>query len=58
LRVDRRVNCGRSLVTAGQRIHIGIQHAGRTMSVEAADTTFRIHDGDQVLAEVLELPPR
>ncbi|MFC4017072.1 integrase core domain-containing protein [Micromonospora sp. GCM10011542] len=38
-----------SLVIAGQRIHVGIGHAGQTLTVEAADTTFRVHDGDQLL---------
>jgi hypothetical protein len=27
-------------------------HAGRTLSVETADHTFRVHDGDELLAEV------
>jgi hypothetical protein len=36
---------------ARQRIHIGIVHAGRTLTVESADHTFRIYDGDQLLAE-------
>jgi hypothetical protein len=27
-------------------------HAGRTVTVETADHTFRIHDGDDLLAEV------
>ncbi|WP_245666118.1 IS481 family transposase [Micromonospora sediminicola] len=52
LRVERRVSCRGSLVIAGQRIHVGIAHAGTTLTVEAADTTFRVHDGDQLLSEV------
>src|SRR5882672_6361004 len=36
---------------ARQRIHIGIVHAGRTLTVESADHTFRIYGGDQLLAE-------
>ncbi|WP_165945310.1 hypothetical protein [Micromonospora sp. KC723] len=52
LRVERRVSCRGALVIAGQRIHVGIAHAGATLTVEAADTTFRIHDGDQLLTEV------
>ncbi|MEU9829332.1 hypothetical protein AB0D81_29845 [Micromonospora chersina] len=51
-RVDRRVSSRGSLVIAGQRIHPGIAHAGRIVTVEAADTTFRIYDGDQLLTEV------
>lgn len=53
IRVERRVSCRGTLVIAGQRIHIGIAHAGAPLTVEAADTTFRnIHDGDQLLTEV------
>ncbi|WP_197699398.1 IS481 family transposase [Micromonospora chokoriensis] len=52
VRVERRVSCRGALVIAGQRIHVGNAHAGRTLVVEAADTTFRILDGDQVVAEV------
>jgi hypothetical protein len=52
LRVQRRVNCRGALVVAGQRIHVGIRHAGATLTVEEADTTFRIHDGDQLITEV------
>ncbi|WP_446217932.1 hypothetical protein [Micromonospora sp. IBHARD004] len=52
LRVERRVSSRGALVIAGQRIHVGIRHAGATLTVEAADTTFRVHDGNQVLTEV------
>ncbi|MGN9919140.1 hypothetical protein [Micromonospora palomenae] len=52
VRVRRRVSCRGALVIAGQRIHVGIAHAGATLTVEAADTTFRVHDGDQLLTEV------
>ena len=27
-------------------------HAGRTVSVESADTTFRVYHGDELLTEV------
>jgi Integrase core domain len=46
LRVQRRVSCRGALVVAKQRIHVGIVHAGRTLTVEAADTTWRIYDDD------------
>ncbi|MEU5726362.1 IS481 family transposase [Micromonospora sp. NPDC047738] len=52
LRVERRVSSRGVLVIAGQKIHVGIGHAGRTVTVEDADTTFRVHDGDQLLTEV------
>ncbi|MEU5563423.1 IS481 family transposase [Micromonospora musae] len=51
-RVERRVSSRGVLVIAGQKIHVGIGHAGRTLTVEDADTTFRVHDGDQLLTEV------
>jgi hypothetical protein len=37
---------------AGQRIQVGIGQAGRTVTVEQADTSFRVHDADQLLIEV------
>ncbi|WP_446723588.1 integrase core domain-containing protein [Micromonospora sp. S4605] len=51
-RVERRVSSRGALVIAGQKIHVGIHQAGRTLIVEDADTTFRVHDGDQLLTEV------
>ncbi|WP_327007627.1 hypothetical protein OHA72_10350 [Dactylosporangium sp. NBC_01737] len=52
MRVDRRVSSRGALVIAGQKIHVGIRHAGATLAVEAADTTFRVYHGDQLVAEV------
>jgi hypothetical protein len=46
-----RARRGSALVVAGQRIHVGIAHAGRTLAVEAADTTWRVYD-DGLVAEV------
>lgn len=40
------------LTVAGQRIHVGKVHAGLTVVVESADHTFRVYNGDRVLAEV------
>jgi hypothetical protein len=51
-RVQRRVSSRGALAVAGQRIHVGIAHAGRTLTVETADTTWRIYDGDGLVAEV------
>jgi transposase InsO family protein len=51
VRVQRRVSCRGTLVVAHQRIHIGIRHAGQTLDVEEADTTWRIYQGDHLLAE-------
>jgi len=36
-----------------QKIQVGIGHAGRTVTIEEADTTFRVYDGDQLLTEVI-----
>ncbi|MEJ3745496.1 integrase core domain-containing protein [Actinomycetes bacterium KLBMP 9797] len=52
VRVQRRVSCRGALVVAGQRIHVGIVHAGRTLTVEAADATWQIYDEDVLVAEV------
>jgi hypothetical protein len=52
LRVQRRVSCRGTLAVAGQRIHVGIVHAGRTLTVEAADSTWRIYHEDGLVAEV------
>jgi hypothetical protein len=53
LRVDRRVSIRGSISIARQKIQVGIGHAGQTVAVEEADTTFRVYDGDQLLTEVI-----
>jgi hypothetical protein len=50
--LQRRVSCRGALVVAQQPIHVGIVHAGRTLTVEAADATWRIYDEDPLIAEV------
>jgi hypothetical protein len=52
VRVQRRISSRGSLSVAGQRIHVGMVHAGLTVTVEAADTTWRIYDDDGLVAEV------
>jgi hypothetical protein len=37
----------------GQKIQVGIGHAGQIVTVEEADTTFRVYLGDQLLTEVV-----
>jgi hypothetical protein len=54
IRVQRRVSTRGALVVAGERIHVGITHAGRTLDVESADRTIRIYDETGVL--VAEAP--
>ena len=51
-RVQRRVSCRGAIAVAHQRIHVGMTHTGRTLDVEAADTTFRVYDVDQLITEV------
>jgi hypothetical protein len=53
LRVDRRVSSRGSICIAHQKIQVGIGHAGRAVTVEEADTTFRVYNGDQLLTEVV-----
>ncbi len=50
--VQRRVGERGSINVARQRIHVGIHHAGLTVTVQATDTTFQTTSGDQLLAEV------
>ena len=50
--MQRRVSCRGALVVAKQRIHVGIVHAGQTLTVEAADSTWRIYDDNGLVAEV------
>jgi hypothetical protein len=50
--VQRRVSCRGALVVAEQRIHVGIVHAGQTLTVEAADSTWRIYNDEGLVAEV------
>jgi transposase InsO family protein len=52
VRVERRVSCRGCLTVARQRIHIGMAHAGITVTVETADNTFRVYDGPELLTEV------
>ena len=52
LRVERRVSCRGAIVVAGQRIQVGMVHAGRTVTVESADRTLCVYHGGELLAEV------
>jgi len=52
MRVERRVSCRGAVVVTRQRIHVGMVHAGRTVTVEAADHTFRVYADEELLAEV------
>jgi hypothetical protein len=52
LRVERRISSRGALAVAGQRIHVGMVHAGLIVFVETGDTTWRIYHGDELLTEV------
>jgi hypothetical protein len=49
--VQRRVDSRGAIMVASQRIHVGIGHAGLTVTIHTDDATFRVCDGDQVLTE-------
>jgi transposase InsO family protein len=53
--VQRRVSCRGAIVVAGQRIHVGMGHAGLTVTLSTVGDSFQVHDGDKLL---LELPRR
>lgn len=50
--VQRRVSSRGALMVAGQKIHVGNDHAGLTVDVHPTYTTWRVYDGGQLLAEV------
>ncbi|MEV6039291.1 IS481 family transposase [Nonomuraea sp. NPDC052116] len=52
VRVQRRVSSRGQLSIAGQRIRVGIGHAGMTVTIEDTDGTFRITHAGQLIAEV------
>lgn len=52
LRVERRVSCRGAIMVARQRIHLGIQHAGKTVTVEVDDDTFTVQHGPDILLVV------
>ncbi|MEU4331200.1 hypothetical protein AB0F48_38910 [Nonomuraea dietziae] len=52
VQVQRRVSSRGQLAIAGQRIRVGIGHAGATVTVEDTNGTFRISHAGQVIAEV------
>jgi hypothetical protein len=58
VRVQRRISCRGSLTVARQRIHVGMMHANRTVTVDSADHTFRVYDGDELLTEVARTTTR
>jgi hypothetical protein len=48
LRVERRVDSRGAIMVAKQRIHVGIQHAGKTVTVEVDDGTFTVQHGPDI----------
>ncbi len=50
--MQRRTSSRGAIAVAGQRIHVGMVHAGRPVTVEAGNTTWRSYHGDQLLTEV------
>jgi transposase InsO family protein len=52
LRVQRKVSSRGQIVIAGQKIQVGIGHAGTTVTIQDTDGTFRISLDDHVITEV------
>jgi hypothetical protein len=52
LRIERRVSSRGAVAVAGQRIHVGMIHAGLAVAVTGAGHTFRVQHGDELIAEV------
>jgi transposase InsO family protein len=53
VRVHRRVSCRGAIQVCRQRVHVGHQHAGLTVTVEVDDTTFRILDQHETMLAVV-----
>jgi len=45
-------------MVAAQRIHVGLIHAGRTLTVEAAETSWRVFGDNGLVAEVARTTTR
>ncbi|WP_075023813.1 IS481 family transposase [Actinomadura madurae] len=52
IRVQRKVSSRGQVVIAGQKIQVGIGHAGTTVTIQDTDGTFRISLADQIITEV------
>jgi transposase InsO family protein len=52
IQVQRRVSSRGQVVIAGQKIQVGIGHAGTTVTIHDTDGTFRISLADQIITEV------
>jgi hypothetical protein len=55
--VQRRVSSHRVLVVARQRIHVGIVQSGHTLTAEAVDGTWRIHEDNRPVSLAMEKSP-
>ena len=50
--VQRRVSSRGVIMVAGQRINVGIGHAGETVTVTADGDRFHVHNDERLLVEV------
>jgi transposase InsO family protein len=50
--IQRRVSCRGVIMVAGQRITVGIGHAGLTVTVSAVGDSFQVYDEDRLLTKV------
>jgi transposase InsO family protein len=53
VRVQRRVSCRGGIQVCRQRVHVGLPHAGKTVTVEVDDTSFRILDQHETMLAVV-----
>ncbi len=53
VRVQRRVSSRGALQVCRQRVHVGLPHAGKTVTVEVDDTCFRILDQHETMLTVV-----
>lgn len=57
VRVERRISARGALAVAGQQVPVGMVHAGRTVTVESSDTTWRTYHGDGCSPKSPASPP-
>jgi hypothetical protein len=53
--IQRKVSSRGGIQVARQRVQVGLQHAGRIVTIELGDTTLRVTDGN---GELLTTVPR
>ena len=52
-RVERVVSCRGGIQAVGQRVQVGMPHAGQVVTVEVADTTLRVLDEEETILKTV-----